>query len=76
MVKRTDEQLLRLGFDYCLRYSVSNNSKDMMTRLFRNGFDEPVDEDMLPPVIYDFAERIGLKLVNGMWEEVDGNKTQ
>lgn len=70
MNEYTDEQLLHIGFDYALKYAREVHYKDdLYSLLFRDGFEEPIDESILSPITLVLAKRIGYELKDGMWEK-------
>ena len=71
-VKYTDDQLLHNCFDIIINKTTDfyARTKSDPSYWWHDGFEEPIDEDCLCPFMYDLAERIGYKLVDGMWKDI------
>lgn len=70
-MKYTDDQLLINCFHMLIH---KENTIQMYVTgnpyyIFKDGFEERIDEDTLSPIMYDLAKRCGYVLVDGMWKE-------
>lgn len=76
--RKTDDQLLRISFDRLVHYVASEEAriKNNPIHWWHNGFDEPIDPMLLSKFMHELADRLGLKLVDGMWVEVGDDNNQ
>lgn len=70
--KYTDEQLLYNCFDIIIHQINSRLAieKSDPSYWWRDGFEEPIDEGELCPLMHDLAKRLNYKLVDGMWVDI------
>lgn len=63
----TDDAFLHMFFRHYLKNMYPN---DFYRNAVCNGIEEPLDPDYLAAFMYELADRLGLKLVNNMWEKI------
>lgn len=70
MTKYTDDQLLNGAFHRILHLEGQLNAHlyGDPSYWFKDGFEKPIEEDMVSEWLHDLAERCGFKLIDGFWK--------
>lgn len=67
-MKRTDDALLLNCFDQLIHKTNTIHSNiGSANYILRDGYELPIAEELLSPFMYELADRVGYKLVNGYW---------